>query len=101
MTLTELARLLGVSTNQVWTWHQRREKNGFPEAIGSVIKPRGGGRRKAPFFDPDEVVRWHQSYDPYARTGEHWHERRDGGPPKNRGRKWQDKWRAEHGRGGR
>lgn len=66
-TFTQLGLLLGVSTNQVWTWHKRRATSGFPEAIGSVIAPVNGGRKRAPFFDAGEVADWFSLYKPWAK----------------------------------
>lgn len=76
LTLTELARLLGVSTNQVWTWHDRRDRNGFPASIGCCIAPKGGGRKRSPMFDPQTVVEWWVEYEPMARHGKHWASKR-------------------------
>lgn len=63
VTLTQIAQLLGVSTNQVHMWHTRQGANGFPEPIGSVIRP-VAGPRKGPLFDVDAVIEWHLGYNP-------------------------------------
>jgi hypothetical protein len=72
MTFTELARVLDVTANQVWTWHRRRAANGFPEAIGAVLKPKGGGPRRGPIFDPAQVLDWYAAYSPKDGMGKHW-----------------------------
>lgn len=75
--MSEIARLLDVSLNQVFMWHQRRRTNGFPEAVASVIARRGhGGPHRAPLFILREVLQWHEDYNPRARLGKHWAEKR-------------------------
>lgn len=77
--LAVIARLLGKSNNQVYMWHQRRKRNGFPEAVASVHIPHyPGDKRKAPLFDLMEVTEWWGEYNPYARHGKHWAEKREG-----------------------
>ena len=72
-----IARLLGVKSNQVYMWHQRRAKNGFPEHRASVIVPQyPGDKRKSKLFDLNEVTDWWATYDPRARSGAHWAEKR-------------------------
>lgn len=97
--LKDVADLMGVTSKQVYMWHQRREKNGFPEAVAQVHLPRRpGDKRKAPLFDLEAVVDWYANYDPRARTGKHWQEKRgDGVPPKNRSKKTQEEWRRRQG----
>lgn len=76
MTCTEVAKMLMTTTRQVHAWHKRRHTSGFPEPIGSVLVPTGGGRRGGPFFDPQEVVDWFVRYDPDANRGAHWAKKR-------------------------
>jgi uncharacterized protein YjcR len=62
---TDLGRLLGVSANQVYMWHQRRARNGFPEMVAQVISPSpAGGRKRAAMFDIEAVLAWHKEYRP-------------------------------------
>lgn len=76
-TMSQIARVLDVSLNQVWAWHSRRKANGFPEAVASVIARKGaGGPHRAPLFILREVLQWHEDYLPYARNGKHWAEKR-------------------------
>lgn len=66
-------------------WHRRRSRNGFPEAIAATHLPQHpGDKRRSPLFDLDSVVDWWLNYDPLARHGKHWSEKRkvsDGGRP--------------------
>jgi len=59
----DLADLLGVSSNQVYMWHERRASNGFPEATG-VCKKRRPGPKGSPVFDPVAVLNWYRDYEP-------------------------------------
>lgn len=67
-TYAQIAHLLGVSRNQVYMWGQRRERNGFPEPVGTY---RGSDGRctTSPVFDLNEVVAWYVNYDPKAGAG--------------------------------
>lgn len=59
-----VAEALGVSGNQIYMWHQRRDKNGFPPAIAQIHIPTGSGvNRGAPLYDLDAVIAWHRTYD--------------------------------------
>lgn len=60
-TFVDLAKELGVKTNQVFMWHQRRDRNGFPEPV--MHRPSSNGLM-APWFDVDEVLQWRVSYVP-------------------------------------
>lgn len=60
-----LAKTLGVSGNQIYTWHQRRHRNGFPEAVAASLVSSGrGGRKRFPLFDLGEVLAWYEQYVP-------------------------------------
>jgi hypothetical protein len=67
VTKSQLAVLLSaeagreVSLRQVWAWHDRRAKNGFPEAEAIEYRRRGV---RAEVFDPDAVLAWHKTYVP-------------------------------------
>jgi hypothetical protein len=67
-TMAQVASLLMVSQNQVYMWHRRRARNGFPEAIACVIAHygvyKGSGRKRGPMWDINEVVRWYGNYQP-------------------------------------
>lgn len=62
VTMAQAARILGVTRQQVATWYQRRETNGFPEPVEDVVlndyKYRG---RK---WSSREVRAWHKQYVP-------------------------------------
>lgn len=66
ITEAEIGRRLGVSRKQVYMWHHRRTRNGFP-AVADVI-----GRH--PLFRWPAVERWRAGYVP----------KRGGRPPRNR-----------------
>jgi hypothetical protein len=57
----QVARMLGVSLNQVHMWYVRRANNGFPQALR--IEERRPGM-PAPVFDPEKVLAWHSTYVP-------------------------------------
>lgn len=61
MTMTELSKLLGVSRQQVWAWHDRRARNGFPEH--DHLEPRRNGPSSR-VWDEKKVVAWRESYVP-------------------------------------
>lgn len=68
-----IAKVLGVPPKQVWAWHHRRRTSGFPEAVGSTLRPHyPGDKKKSPLFNLDAVVDWWITYDPNANRGEHW-----------------------------
>lgn len=62
----ELGIKLGVSTNQVYMWHKRRARNGFPEAV--AMKPHGTRRdrdARAKFlWRLEDVIEWRKQYKP-------------------------------------
>lgn len=62
-TCAQIAQLFGVSNNQVYTWSQRREHNGFPEPVGTY---HGHDRRssQAAVYDINEVIAWYVDYEP-------------------------------------
>lgn len=60
MTMTELAGELHVDRRQVWTWHKRRDRNGFPAPV-RTIKRLG---REVPVWDLAEVKEWRRGYRP-------------------------------------
>jgi hypothetical protein len=62
LSFADLGRVFGVSTNQMWTWYQRREANGFPEPADT--KPWGRKGRRVPLFDVDAVAAWLAQYVP-------------------------------------
>jgi hypothetical protein len=67
-----IRQLLGVSSNQVYMWYQRRHTTGFPEALAQVHLPQHpGDKRKAPLFDQQEVSEWWADYDPDRNRGAH------------------------------
>lgn len=62
---SDLARDLGVSANQIWTWKQRRDTNGFPAPIACTWSPWRKGRWSGKdLYDLDEVREWKRTYDP-------------------------------------
>ena len=61
MTMAEIGRLLGVSRQQVWVWHDRRRRNGFPEAAAMVERTLGAPTRA---WRQRDVDAWHASYVP-------------------------------------
>ena len=68
VTLTEIAKRLEVTPNQVFMWHCRRERNGFPEAVGhhhptGARRTKGIGRPGKVWRWP-EVKAWHDIYTP-------------------------------------
>lgn len=69
-TYISIGKELGVKPNQVYMWHQRRERNGFPAPV--MHRRAGNGVNDAPWFDLDEVRAWHDSYAP-SRGGYHTH----------------------------
>jgi hypothetical protein len=56
----DIALLLGVTSNQVYMWYQRRARNGFPEPRGT--RKRGMGTVRV--FDLNEVLTWYVGYEP-------------------------------------
>jgi hypothetical protein len=62
---SDLARELGVTANQIWTWKSRRDVNGFPLPIACTWSPwrdgRWGGKD---LYDAEEVRVWFKGYDP-------------------------------------
>lgn len=69
-----IARKLGVSSKQVWTWYQRRHVNNFPEptsfrTIGCRPRHKPKSRR---LWNLNDVLEWHASYVP-ARGGAGYH----------------------------
>lgn len=64
-----VADALEVTSNAVWTWSRRRDRNGFPEPIGHTSLG-----RVQPLYDLNEVLRWREGYRPS----------RGGAPPGNR-----------------
>jgi transposase len=62
LSFADLGRVFGVSTNQVWTWYQRREANGFPEPADTKAWGRKG--RRVPLFEADAVEAWLAQYEP-------------------------------------
>lgn len=72
MTMKGIASLLGVSSNQVYMWHQRRATSGFPCMVAQTIKPHHpGDKKRSPLFDVDEVVNWYSKWDPNRNRGAH------------------------------
>jgi len=61
MTKSELADLLGVSKQQIWAWHSRRTRNGFPDRVGVEERRRGV---LSDVFSPREVLLWWRRYVP-------------------------------------
>jgi len=62
-TLTEVARTLGVTVNQVYMWHQRRDKNKFPDVV--AYSPEGsrlGGRKNTKLFNLEDVQEWYDRH---------------------------------------
>jgi hypothetical protein len=61
-----LAKALGVSTNQIYMWNQRWERNGFPAPTHH--RERGCRPQYAPkarwLWVLDEVLEWHRDYTP-------------------------------------
>jgi uncharacterized protein YjcR len=77
MTMKAIAQLLGVTSNQVYMWHQRRHTSGFPAMVAQTIKPHHpGDKKKSPLFDVDEVVDWYSKWDPNRNRGAHYAEKR-------------------------
>lgn len=64
---TGLGSIMGVSANQVYMWHQRRFRNGFPAHVAETLTAKTV-RRGAPLFDIAEVLAWWVNYEP-ARGG--------------------------------
>lgn len=58
MTPVEVARLLGTTSRQVHSWAKRRATSKFPDPVASLLTPVGGGRRRAPMYDADDVLVW-------------------------------------------
>lgn len=68
--LMDLARDLGVSTNQVWTWKTRRDRNGFPEPVACTWTPWRDGRFGGKdLYDLAEVRRWFRAYHETQKSG--------------------------------
>ena len=61
ITMSEIARLLGVSRQQVWAWHDRRKRNGFPEHHDLVHRTMGEPVR---VWRRSVVEQWFDSYVP-------------------------------------
>lgn len=61
---SDIARLLRVTNNQVFTWAKRRHSNGFPEPVGERLR---GSQQIIPVFDINEVLTWYSAYDPVPR----------------------------------
>lgn len=59
-TLSQLGRLLGVDRRQVWQWHERRRKNGFPEKIPDPTPHADSDPR----WSVSEVLAWRETYVP-------------------------------------
>jgi hypothetical protein len=64
----DLAAILRVTPNQVYMWHQRAERNGFPQPvacyIGGGVGSRGRGSKGGPMFVINDVMVWWLSYTP-------------------------------------
>lgn len=71
-TYVDVGKELGVKTNQVYMWAQRRHSNAFPEP---VMHRRAGNGVMAPWFDLDEVIDWVIKYVP-PKGGYHTHKSR-------------------------
>lgn len=70
--MKQIATLLGVSSNQVYMWHQRRHTTGFPGMVAQTIRPHHpGDKKRSPLFDVDEVVDWFSQWDPNHNRGAH------------------------------
>lgn len=73
VSIRTICTLLGVTSNQVHMWFQRRHTNGFPDMRAQVHQPQyPGDKRKAPLFDLMEVTEWWAVYDPGQNRGSHW-----------------------------
>lgn len=62
MGMADLAKMLEVSRQQVFTWYKRRESNGFPEPKASVTVNKY--RYQKGQWDPEEVLAWRDQYAP-------------------------------------
>jgi hypothetical protein len=72
-TFVDIAKELGTTSNQIYMWYQRRERNGFPEPV--LHRSAGNGINDAPWFDIDEVLEWRAAYTP-RKGGWHTHRAR-------------------------
>jgi transposase len=61
----QLADALGVSTNQIYMWFKRSDRNGFP-APKEEKGPgeRGRRQRNSNLWVANEVLTWHRHYVP-------------------------------------
>jgi hypothetical protein len=69
-TYADIARILTdlfgarVTSNQVYMWHQRQARNGFPQPVGRNDGSRNKRQKDAPDFDLEEVLNWRLNYTP-------------------------------------
>ena len=65
-----LAALLGVTSNQVYMWHQRRHTTGFPSMVAQTLTPQfPGDKRRSPLFDVEAVMDWYAEWDANRNRG--------------------------------
>lgn len=53
LTFAEIGRMLDITRQAVWSLYQRRDRSGFPEAVGWTDGP-----RPAPRFNKQAVLTW-------------------------------------------
>jgi transposase len=59
VSMSDIAKELGVRRATVWAWDQRRERNGFPQHVKMSDE-----RRPRKLYDHEAVMKWHTEYTP-------------------------------------
>lgn len=62
VSMTDAAKLLGVTRQQISTWHRRKDSNGFPTPV--AVSTINDYRYKDCQWDPQALLDWHASYVP-------------------------------------
>lgn len=72
-----VAAALGVTGNRVYMWNQRRRTTRFPAPVASTLRPSSPGQNiGTPLWHLPAVLAWWEGFDPNARRGKHWAEKR-------------------------
>lgn len=58
---TDVAKMLGVTRQQVYIWWKRRNRNSFPDRYDVLVPSKG---KSAKMFVMTEVASWHSTYVP-------------------------------------
>lgn len=59
VSMSDIAKELGVRRATVWAWDQRRDRNGFPSHVKMSDE-----RRPRKLYDHAAILEWHAAYTP-------------------------------------